>query len=88
MMRSQSMRRAVAGNADYPGAVLSLAAYLALTGQEAEARHMLERYFLTPGPKRRTIAQWRSLSCSHNPTYLANLERFYEGLRKAGIPEE
>jgi tetratricopeptide (TPR) repeat protein len=83
-----SLRRAVAGSADYPGAVLCLAAYLALTGQEAEAHHMLERYFLTPGANRRTIAQWRSLANSQNPTYLACLERFYEGLRKAGILEE
>jgi TolB-like protein len=83
-----SLRRAVAGNADYPLPVAYLAAVLALTGQEAEARHMLERYFLTPGTKTRTIARLRSLAHSSNPTYLCQRERLYEGLRKAGMPEE
>jgi len=83
-----SLRRAVAGNSHYPLAVAYLAAVLALTGQEAEARHMLERYFLTPGTKTRTIARWRSLAHSSNPTYLSQRERLYEGLRNAGMPEE
>ena len=68
-------------------AVAWLAAVLALTGQEAEARDMLERYFLIPGTKTRTIARWRSLAYWHNPAYLAFRERFYDGLRKAGMPE-
>ena len=81
-------RRAVATNPEFPVAVVWLAAALALTGQEAEARDTLEHYFLISGTKTRTIAQWRSLLYWHHPTYLAFRERFYEGLRKAGMPEE
>ena len=83
-----SLQRAVAHNPEYSAAVASLAAILALTGQEAEARDALDRYFLIPGTKTRTIARWRSLAYWHNPAYLAFRERFYEGLRKAGMPEE
>jgi hypothetical protein len=36
----------------------------------------------------RTIARWRSLVYSSHPTYLSQRERLYEGLRKAGMPEE
>jgi tetratricopeptide (TPR) repeat protein len=82
-----SLRRAVAHNPEHSAAVAWLAAVLALTGQEAEARDMLERYFLIPGTKTRTIARWRSLAYSQNPAYLAFRERFYDGLRKAGMPE-
>ena len=35
-----------------------------------------------------TISRWRSLAFSDNPVYLAARERMYEGLRKAGLPEE
>jgi adenylate cyclase len=83
-----SWRRAVADNPKYSAAVAWLAAALAMTGQEAEARDTLERYFLIPGTKARTIARWKSLTYWQNPTYLACRERFYEGLRKAGMPEE
>jgi tetratricopeptide (TPR) repeat protein len=83
-----SWRRAVADNPKFSAAIVWLAAALALTGQEAEARGMLERYFLMSGTKTRTIAQWRSLVYWHHPTYLACRERFYEGLRKAGMLEE
>ena len=61
---------------------------LALTGQEAEARDVLGRYFLIRGTKTRTIAQLRALAYSDNPAYLASRERWYEGLRRAGMPEE
>ena len=35
-----------------------------------------------------TIARFRSQTFSDNPIYLAGRERMYEGLRKAGLPEE
>jgi adenylate cyclase len=83
-----SLRRAVANSPEFSTAVAWLAAVLALTGHEAEARHALKRYFLIRGTKTRTIAQWKLLSYSDNPVYLASRERWYEGLRKAGMPEE
>jgi tetratricopeptide (TPR) repeat protein len=46
-----------------------------------EARAGLE---LNPGF---TIARLRSWAASDHPVYLAGRERFYEGLRKAGVPE-
>jgi tetratricopeptide (TPR) repeat protein len=35
-----------------------------------------------------TIAQYRAAAMSDNPKYLALRERLYDGLRKAGIPEQ
>jgi TolB-like protein/class 3 adenylate cyclase/tetratricopeptide (TPR) repeat protein len=35
-----------------------------------------------------TIAQFRSLAPSDNPVYLVGRERVYDGMRKAGMPEE
>jgi len=35
-----------------------------------------------------TIARFRSQTFNDNPIYLAGRERMYEGLRKAGLPEE
>ena len=35
-----------------------------------------------------TIARFRSQTNSDHPVYLAGRERMYEGLRKAGMPEQ
>jgi len=83
-----SLRHAVANDPEFPNAVAWLAALLALTGHEAEARDALKHYFLIRGAKTKTIAQWKSLANSENPVYLATRERWYEGLRRAGMPEE
>jgi len=82
------LRRAVANSPEFPAAVSWLASVLALTGHDAEARDMLSHYFSLRGAKTRTIAQWKSLEPSDNPAYLASRERWYEGLRRAGMPEE
>jgi hypothetical protein len=34
-----------------------------------------------------TIRRFRAAAASDNPAYLAGLERFYDGMRKAGVPE-
>ena len=34
-----------------------------------------------------TIRRYRALGRSDNPTYLAKRERFYDGMRMAGVPE-
>jgi adenylate cyclase len=83
-----SLRRAVANSPEFSNAVAWLAAVLALTGHEVEARDTLKRYFLIRGTRTRTIAQWKSLQYSDNPKYLEFRERYYKGLRKAGMPEE
>jgi adenylate cyclase len=67
-----------------------LAAALALTGQQAEAVETLKRYLAINGVTSKTIAQLRKqqLSLADNPTWVAYNERLFEGLRKAGMPEE
>jgi adenylate cyclase len=69
---------------------LMLASALALTGRNAEARETLKRYATLSGVTTTTIAQLRKqqLSLADNPTWVAYNERLFEGLRKAGMPEE
>ena len=69
---------------------LILAAALALTGQQADAHETLNRYLAVNGVTSKTIAQLRKqqLSLADNATWVAYNERLFEGLRKAGMPEE
>jgi tetratricopeptide (TPR) repeat protein len=69
---------------------LILASALALTGRQAEARETLKRYSTMTGVTTTTIVQLRKqqLSLADNPTWVAYNERLFEGLRKAGMPEE
>jgi hypothetical protein len=39
-------------------------------------------------PPEFTVAKFRAGARSENPVYLAQRERLYEGMRKAGVPEE
>ena len=66
-------------------------AALALTGHDAQAREALQRYLALPstGPLK-TIAAWKAYPphrAALQPCVEAN-ERTYDGLRKAGMPEE
>jgi adenylate cyclase len=69
---------------------LILASALALTGRQTEARETLKRYSTLTGVTTTTIGQLRKqqLSLADNPTWVAYNERLFEGLRKAGMPEE
>ena len=69
---------------------LILAGALALTGQQADAHETLKRYLAVNGVTTTTIAQLRKqqLSLADNATWVAYNERLFEGLRKAGMPEE
>ena len=69
---------------------LILASALALTGRQTEARETLKRYATMTGTTTTTIGQLRTqqLSLANNPTWVAYNERLFEGLRKAGMPEE
>jgi hypothetical protein len=66
-------------------------AALALTGHDAEAREALQRYLALPstGPLK-TIAAWKAHTESQHgdARYVEAHERMYDGLRKAGMPEE
>jgi len=76
-----------------PWSHLNLIAALALAGHEAEAHEALQNYLASvpSGPK--TIAAWKALAAqfiyAHSPPrYLEIFDRYYDGLRKAGMPEE
>jgi TolB-like protein/class 3 adenylate cyclase/Tfp pilus assembly protein PilF len=87
-------RRGIAIGSSIPFPYQNLAAALALTGHEAEAREALQHYLALPSSERvRTIAATkeynaRLVSPNSDPRILDSLERLYEGLRKAGMPEE
>ena len=89
-------RRAIAINPNYiPYTHVILVAALALTDHDAEAREALQRYLALPssGPLE-TIAAWKAhykseVSEQHgDPRFFEINERTYDGLRKAGMPEE
>jgi len=82
------LRQSVANNPEFPTPIAWLAAMLAVVGQETDAREMLKHYLTRSGTKTRTIAQLRSLQWADTPDYVAYRERLYEGLRRAGMPEE
>jgi hypothetical protein len=59
---------------------------LALQGETAQAKSAAAAGFaLTPDF---TIRGFRIGALSENPTYLSQRERIYEGMRRAGVPEE
>ena len=85
-------RKTIAINSNYvPGAHMVLVAALALTGHDAEAREALQRYLALPstGPLK-TIAAWKAheMSLGGDPRFVEKDERVYDGLRKAGMPEQ
>lgn len=64
---------------------LSLAAALAHLGRLDEARAAAKAGLeLEPGF---AVARFRACACRDNPAYLRGRERFYEGMRRASIPE-
>jgi adenylate cyclase len=85
-------RQAIAINPNYVQYIhATLVAALALTGHDAEAREALQRYLALPstGPLK-TIAAWKAYYSPQGggPARVEMNERAYDGLRKAGMPEE
>jgi tetratricopeptide (TPR) repeat protein len=82
-------RRSIAINPN-----MALVAALALTDHDAEARDALQRFLALPSTGVRTIAAWKALQMAQapkqgaDPRILEMSERSYDGLRKAGMPEE
>jgi TolB-like protein/Flp pilus assembly protein TadD len=80
------LNQSIERGGNWPPPYFWLAAALASLGRLEEAREAacagLE---LNPSF---TIARLRSSAVSDSPAYLAHRERMYEGLRKAGLPEE
>ena len=81
-------RRAIEANRNYPLAYFQLAAALAQLGRLDEARSAVKAGLaLNPAfTISRARAAWTAQS--DDPTYLAQLEPIFEGMRKAGVPEQ
>jgi TolB-like protein/class 3 adenylate cyclase/TPR repeat protein len=81
-------RRAIEANRNYPAANFNLAAALAQLGRMDEA-HSAVRAGLALNPTF-TVARARAAltARSDDPTYLARLDPIFEGMRKAGVPEQ
>jgi TolB-like protein len=79
------LRRATTGDRIYPIAHFWLAIALACCGRLHEAQ-AAARAGLSISPTF-TISRFRATAPSDNPAFLAQRERFYGGLRKAGFPE-
>ena len=71
-----------------------LVAPLALSGHETEAREALQRYLALPSSDQpKTIAGWKAynghfVNANTDPRLLEAFDRFYEAVRKAGMPEQ
>jgi hypothetical protein len=67
---------------------------LGFDGHEAEAREALQRFLALPSTGQlKTIAAWKAanahfINANPDPGLLEYFDRYYEGLRKAGMPEE
>jgi adenylate cyclase len=86
-------RRAIAvdpNNLTIPYAHAALIAALALTGREGEARGALQRYLALPPAGLKTISEWKAAYINEHsdPRFVEWWEREFDGLRKAGMPEE
>jgi TolB-like protein len=80
-----SLRKSVEINPNWALSQFVLAGALALAGLFTEAAEVCAvARRLAPNF---TIAKFRAEAVSDNPVYLAQRERFYEGLRLAGVPE-
>ena len=86
----EQFRKVIAINPnDIPWAHTMLVAALALTHQDAEAREALQRYLALPSSwPLKTIAAWKAHDESQHWLPAEVSERVYDGLRKAGMPEE
>ena len=81
-------RRSIEANRNFPSANFDLAAALVLLGQFDEA-HAAVKAGLALNPiytVSRVGAAWTAMS--DDPTYLVQIERTLEALRKAGVPEQ
>jgi TolB-like protein/class 3 adenylate cyclase len=80
-------RRAIEANRNSPQAYFSLAAALAQLGRLDEARSAAKAGLALDPAFAISRARAASTAISDDPTYLAQLEPIFEGMRKAGVPE-
>ncbi|WP_349644935.1 hypothetical protein [Bradyrhizobium sp. Leo170] len=78
-------RRSIEANRNIPLAHFSLAVGLAMLGSIDQAKSAARAGFeLDPSF---CLRRFRDSVASDNPTYLMGRERFYQGLRIAGVPD-
>ena len=83
----EMLRTAVSLSPSYSPAYLGLAAAYGLLDRLDEARWATDAYLRTGTPTT-TIALLRARETSRHPAFIAQQERLFAGLRKAGFPEE
>lgn len=83
----EMLRKSIALNPGYSPAHLFLTAAYAMQDRVEQAREALAAYLRT-NPTVNTIALLRANAQSTHPVYMAQRERLYEGMRRAGMPEE
>ena len=84
---SGSLRRAVEANRNYPDAYFHLAPALAQLGRVDEACSAVKAGLALNPAYTISHARAARTARSDDPTYLAQLEPIFEGMRKAGLPE-
>lgn len=85
---TEFFKRAIAVAPEAVNPNFKLAASLALSGHDAEAREALRRYLALPLDIPKTIAQFKARQPYDTPNLRSYYDRLYEGLRKAGLAEE
>src|SRR5271165_79563 len=81
-------RRSIEANRNFPTAYSQLAAALALIGRLDEARSAVKDILALNPTFTVSRARAADTARSDDPTYLAQLEPIFDGLRKAGVPEQ
>jgi TolB-like protein/Flp pilus assembly protein TadD len=80
------LRRSIEANRNYPLAHFYLATALVHLDRLEEARASVQTGLVLDPTF--TIRRYRAGASSDNPTYLAQREHIYDGMRLAGVPEE
>jgi TolB-like protein/class 3 adenylate cyclase len=82
------LRRAIEVNRNYPAVYFHLAAALAQLGRLDEARSAVKAGLALSPTYALSHARVTRAARSDDPTYLAQLEPIFDGLRRAGVPEQ
>jgi adenylate cyclase len=85
---TEFFKRAIAVSPEPVSLYFRLAASLALSRHDAEASDALQHYLALPLDIPKTIAQFKARQPFDTPYLRSYYDRLYEGLRKAGLPEE
>jgi tetratricopeptide (TPR) repeat protein len=85
---TEAFRGSLAANSEQANGYLWLSASLALAGHEGDARKTLQRYLAFPTVTAKSIVEVKRRQPFESPFMREFYDRFYQGVRKAGMPEE